>query len=203
MDQSDFNVAHQNQSVESRIVVALERISQAYRVLLWQECKDLSLSPIQVQVLIFLLHHEAPMRKVSYLADEFNMTKATISDTVKSLEQKQLIFKVFGGQDGRSYTIDLTEKGREVAQQRSFFTKEIHASVIDLSQQEKESLLVSLVGIIHHLNNAGVITLQRMCLKCVQYESLNDGKHYCKLLEKELKPTELRIDCPEFEARPS
>ncbi|MBL0262297.1 MAG: MarR family transcriptional regulator, partial [Leptospiraceae bacterium] len=32
-------------------------------------------------------------RKVSYLADEFNMTKATISDTIKTLEQKQLIKK--------------------------------------------------------------------------------------------------------------
>ena len=59
MSKSDFDLVHQNQNVESKIVAALERISQAFRVLLWQESKEFSLTPIQVQVLIFLLHHSA------------------------------------------------------------------------------------------------------------------------------------------------
>lgn len=87
MKRSAFNLAHQNTSVESKIIASLERVSQAFRVLLWNESKEFSLSPIQVQVLIFLLFHSSEKRKVSYLADEFNMTKATISDTIKSLEQ--------------------------------------------------------------------------------------------------------------------
>src|SRR5690554_2520049 len=91
---SDFDLVHQNQSTESKIVASLERIAQAFRVLLWQESKEFSLSPIQVQLLIFLLHHSEEKRKVSYLANEFNMTKATISDTVKTLENKGLISKV-------------------------------------------------------------------------------------------------------------
>ena len=88
---SDFDLEFQNENIESKIIASLERVSQAFRVLLWQESKDFSLSPIQVQVLIFLLHHSVEKKTVSYLADEFNVTKATISDTVKSLEQKQLI----------------------------------------------------------------------------------------------------------------
>lgn len=93
MNTSDFDLNHQNRNTESKIIASLERISQAFRVLLWQQSKEHSLSPIQVQVLIFLLHHSNEKRKVSYLADEFNMTKATISDTVKTLEQKDLFPK--------------------------------------------------------------------------------------------------------------
>src|SRR5690606_3914191 len=101
MNRSDFDPGHQNQSTDSKIIASLERIAQAFRVLLWNESKTNGLSPIQVQVLIFLLHHDEEMRKVSYLASEFNMTKATISDTVKTLEQKGLITKAYNQHDTR------------------------------------------------------------------------------------------------------
>src|SRR5690606_32595860 len=87
MSDSPFDLAYQNKHINGKIIAALERISQAFRVLLWEESKEFALSPIQVQVLIFLLHHSEQKRKVSYLAEEFNMTKATISDTVKTLFQ--------------------------------------------------------------------------------------------------------------------
>ncbi|WP_204332902.1 MarR family winged helix-turn-helix transcriptional regulator, partial [Klebsiella pneumoniae] len=73
------------------------------------------MNPTQVQVLIFLLYHDKEKRKVSYLAAEFNMTKATISDTIKSLEQKDLIEKEYEETDTRSYTIHLTKKGKTIA----------------------------------------------------------------------------------------
>ena len=93
MNYSSFHLTEQNQKIESRIVVALERISESFRVLLWNESKENSLSPIQIQLLIFIQFHAQEKCKVGYLADEFNMTKATISDAIKSLEQKELITK--------------------------------------------------------------------------------------------------------------
>jgi hypothetical protein len=53
MGKSPFDLKHQNENTDSRIIAAMERISQAYRVLLWNESKELSLSPIQIQILIF------------------------------------------------------------------------------------------------------------------------------------------------------
>jgi DNA-binding MarR family transcriptional regulator len=200
MNKSDFDLEFQNQNIESKIVAALERISQAFRVLLWQESKYFSLSPIQVQVLIFLLHHSEEKRKVSYLAEEFNMTKATISDTIKVLEQKKLITKESESADTRSYIIHLTKKGEDTAQKISLFTNEIRTPVDKLHPDDKENLLLGLTGIISHLNKAGVITIQRMCFTCVYYQATNNGqRHFCKLLNKNLKTTDLRIDCPEHQ----
>ena len=62
MKKSAFDLEHQNSSIESKIIASLERVSQAFRVLLWNESKEHSLSPIQVQVLIFLLHHSDQKR---------------------------------------------------------------------------------------------------------------------------------------------
>lgn len=198
MNKSDFDLTHQNKSTESKIVASLERISQAFRVLLWQESKEFSLSPIQVQVLIFLLHHSAEKKKVSYLADEFNMTKATISDTVKALEEKELIYKETESHDTRSYMIHLTLKGTEIAKQNSLFTREIRTPIDKLSKDDKENLLLSLLNIIKHLNQSGVITIQRMCSTCSHYQTQENGqKHFCKLLNQKLQSTDLRVDCPD------
>jgi DNA-binding MarR family transcriptional regulator len=197
---SDFDLAFQNENIESKIIAALERISQAFRVLLWQESKDFSLSPIQVQVLIFLLHHSEEKSTVSYLANEFNMTKATISDTIKSLEEKQLIKKTTQQHDTRSYTIHLTVKGKNIALKTSLFSKEIKTPIDKLHGDDKENLLFSLMNIIGHLNQSGVITIQRMCFNCTYYQSSANGqKHFCKLINQQLPATELRLDCTEHE----
>jgi DNA-binding MarR family transcriptional regulator len=202
MKKSDFDLQHQNQSTESRIVAALEKISQAFRVLLWQESRDFALSPIQVQVLIFLLYHSEEKRKVSYLAGEFNMTKATISDTIKALDQKGLIRKAYEPNDTRSYIMHLTERGRDIAAKTSLFTREIHTPIDQLHADDKENLLLSLLNIIRHLNKAGVITIQRMCMTCAYYQPSENGqKHFCKLLNQNLLVTDLRIDCPEHKMK--
>ncbi|WP_262245620.1 MarR family winged helix-turn-helix transcriptional regulator [Parapedobacter soli] len=196
MSHSDFDP--QNQRMDSKIIASLERIAQAFRVLLWTESKEHALSPIQVQVLIFLLHHSEEKRKVSYLASEFNMTKATISDTVKSLEQKGLISKEYTERDTRSYAIRLSDKGKDIASQTSLFTRELRAPLDELDAGDKENLLLSLIGIIRHLNRVGVITPQRMCFTCSHYRPGSGGQgHFCQLLNQSLAPTELRVDCAE------
>ncbi len=198
MNQSDFDPHYQSRNTESKIVASLERISQAFRVLLWNESKEFSLSPIQVQVLIFLLYHSEEKRKVSYLAAEFNMTKATISDTIKSLDKKGLITREHEQHDTRSYIIHLSEKGKKVANQTSLFTREIQVPIERLDADDKENLLVSLMGVIRHLNKAGVITKQRMCFSCAHYHpNYHGAKHFCGLLNQQLEGAELRVDCPE------
>jgi len=197
---SPFDLNHQNNNVDSRIIAALERIAQAFRVLLWNESKEYSLSPIQLQVLIFLLHHSEEKRKVSYLANEFNMTKATISDSVKVLEEKKLIKKEYEPHDTRSYILHLSVKGKEIAKQTALFSSELLVPIAKLHSNDKMSLLLSLMSMIQHLNKVGVISIQRMCKTCSHYSPAKGSQpHYCSLLNQNLAESELRIDCPEHE----
>jgi DNA-binding MarR family transcriptional regulator len=202
MKKSVFDLEQQDSSIEGKIVASLERVSQAFRVLLWNESKEFSLSPIQVQVLIFLLYHSDEKRKVSYLADEFGVTKATISETIKTLEQKLLIKKEYEQHDTRSYIIHLSEKGKTIAEQTSLFAKQIQVPIDNLPSTEKENLLLSLLDIIRHLNKSGIITIQRMCFTCHFYKSNKDGQeHFCELLNTKLADSELQIDCAEHKQK--
>jgi DNA-binding MarR family transcriptional regulator len=165
--------------------------------LLWQESKGHALTPIQIQVLIFLNFHSREKCKVSYLAKEFNMAKATISETIKILELKKLITKEFIPSDTRSYIILLTNKGKDIAEKTSFFSTEIFKPIDQLNPDDKEIMLLSLLDIIRHLNRRGVITIQRMCLTCKYYQSSDNETHFCHLLNQKLNVSDLRIDCPE------
>ncbi|MBC9798495.1 MarR family winged helix-turn-helix transcriptional regulator [Sinomicrobium weinanense] len=198
MKDSPFDPDFQHLSTAHKIVVALERISEAFRVLLWEESKSFGLSPTQIQILIFLNYHDEGKRKVSYIAREFNMTKATVSDSVKVLEQKKLITKEYLPHDTRSYIIHLSETGKAIAEKTALFTQEIQKPVQRLPPAHKEGLLRSLMDIIHHLNKSGVITIQRMCFSC-RYYSGKGNAHYCNLLQTPLTDSELRVDCPEHE----
>lgn len=198
MKHSSFNLNEQNQKIESRIVVALERISEAFRVLLWNESKENSLSPIQIQILIFIHFHALEKCKVGYLADEFNMTKATISDSVRVLLSKELVTKETDPIDTRSYLLSLTDEGKNIAKKASFFASSIEQPIEKLTQEQKTIMLNGLLKLIYDLNKSGIITIQRMCFTCSNYQ-LEKGVHYCKLLKSQLAENELRVDCPEHE----
>jgi DNA-binding MarR family transcriptional regulator len=195
---SSFDLNRQNKNTESKIVVALERISEAFRVLLWNESKENSLSPIQIQLLIFIQFHAQEKCKVGYLADEFNMTKATISDSVRVLLAKDLVIKETDPNDTRSYTLSLTTKGKQIAEKASFFASSIEKPIEKLLEEQKTVILNGLLQMIYDLNKAGIITIQRMCFTCSFYNGTN-GIHYCNLLKTKLAESEIRVDCPEHE----
>ncbi len=198
MASSSFDPVHQSRDIDSRIVAALERLSEAFRVLLWNEAKQHGVSPIQVQMLAFLRFHPEVRRNVSSLAQEFNMTKATISDAVKTLEQKGFLSRRTLEHDARAQSLDLTPEGIELADKTSDFAAPVVERVASLSQGQKEGLLTSLLQVIYQLNQAGILTVQRMCFTC-RFHRQSGLSHYCELLKKPLAVSELRLDCPEHE----
>lgn len=199
MSNSVFDPSHQLHSVESKIIVSLERISEAFKVLLWEDSKTHALTPIQVQILIFCLFQDADKRKGKQLASELNVTKATVSDAVKALEQKGFISKSTESGDARSYIIDLTDRGKEVAEKVSLFANPLHSPIERLTEEKKGILLKSLLDLIANLQSAGIISINRMCLSCKYYEQTLEG-HFCNLLKQNLTDHSLRIDCPEYES---
>jgi DNA-binding MarR family transcriptional regulator len=196
--ESTFNPEYQASNTASKVVAALERLSEAFRVLLWQEAKQHGVSPIQVQILTFLLHYPEKLRTVTYLATYFNMTKATISDAIKTLESKALLSRKEDKSDNRSHTLHLTREGRVLGKKVERFADPMLAPVNNISPEKQADLLEHLLGLIKELNDQLVITPQRMCLNCRFYEKKGKG-HYCNLVQSPLRSADLRVECPEFD----
>lgn len=198
MDESVFDPQAQISNPDLKIIASLERLSEGFRVLLWEKAKVMGISPIQIQILIFIQFHGDEKCKVSFLAQEFCLTKPTVSEAVKSLEQKGFIERQTEITDTRSHTIHLTEAGKSVVAQTANFANPMLGSIADLPSDEKGVLLEQLLAVVGQLQRAGIISMQRMCFSCRFYQKNGDG-HFCRFLNKSLKNRELRLDCGEFE----
>ncbi len=194
--------ARQQVHIESKIVVALERIAEAFRVLRWKKGLAYQLSPLQLQAMVFLLYHSRDKRSVSYLAREFNVTKATMSEAIRVLKAKKLVRTTPDKDDTRRQWLSLTAQGQEAAQDLAHFSDPAHVPIQHLSSTAKEQLLHSLLLILDYLLDQKIIALQRMCLSCIYFRpgGKNQAAH-CALLQKALAPSDLRVDCPDHVAK--
>lgn len=195
---SVFNLDNQNASLDNKIVAGLERLSQVFRILLWEKAKEYSLSPIQIQLLIFIQHHSKEKTTISYLAQEFNFTKPTISDAIKVLEQKKLIKKYTDNTDTRSYSIQLTIEGENIVTQTENYANPLTTIIAKANEKDKVVLWQNISTLIIKLNKLEVISVQRTCFNCKHY-SIKSKTNFCNLLNQKLDIKDIRIDCEEFE----
>lgn len=138
-----------SKDADDAIIDGFEQITQAFRILLSEQARKHDLSPLQVQLLIHL-RREGEVR-VSSLAQHFSLTKATISEAIKSLESKNIIGKHKDPADARSYAIRLTEWGANIAHIASFYTEPLRRILAPVAVQEKEILLKNIIGILRKL----------------------------------------------------
>jgi len=200
MKESTFNPEQQEKNISSKIVAGLERVSEVFKILLWKKAKWVGLSPIQIQILIFIAFHKHNLCNVSHLAKEFNVTKPTVSDAIRILDKKKLIVKDFSSSDSRSYLISLSNLGNDLVSQTNDFSNPLKKEIDRFSPSELESLFGTLSHLIYKLNRNGILSVQRTCYGCKFYEKQNEN-NFCNLLQKKLLSTEIRLDCPEFEEK--
>lgn len=202
---SIFNVVHQHQDLDSKIAAALERLSQAFRVLLWEKNKAHNLSPIQIQFLVHLLYHAAEKSTIGQLAKEFSLTPATVSDAITSLEKKKLVTREWWETDRRVASVALTAEGKKTARKLSTWANVVQENIADFDAAEKVVVMKFLMRLIESLQQTGVITIARMCITCKFFQPHAHPEatalHHCKLLDKALANSDLRLDCAEHEIK--
>nr|WP_262903085.1 MarR family winged helix-turn-helix transcriptional regulator [Sphingobacterium sp. GVS05A] len=187
-------------AIDRKIVSALEKVSQVLRTLAWKKATEQSINPIQLQILLFLLQHPEQQVSVSLLSGTFNISKASISDTIKLLERKMLIEKVYDPSDSRKFTIQLLAKGRKSALEAALFDRALLSGIGEMAAIDKENLFSALSQLLHNLYRVNVISHQRMCQTCQHYRK-KENLHYCNLLQQYMAVAVLQIDCPEHLAQ--
>lgn len=185
--------------LEAKLLNGLERLSEVLKSLLWEKAKVYGISPIQIQILLFVANHKNDICNVSYLAKEFNITKATISDAVKILLKKELLKKDLSPIDKRRFNLALTSKGEEIIGNLNDYALPISDSLAGFDKKDLTSLFENISKLIFQLNKVGIIQVQRTCFGCRHYSGDHKNEHYCNLLNEKLRSVEIRLDCNEYE----
>lgn len=181
-------------ALDLTVVDALERLSEALRVLLWRQAGVHKLSPIQLQFLQFVSLEPGARTNVTDLARRFNLTKPTVSEAVRTLEQKQLLVRQQDAVDQRRQHLQLTEQGVRVVAQIEGLSAPLVQAVTSLGPA-RAPLAASLMDLIAQLQAAGVITVPRMCATCRHYRTDGPTGHYCRFLDQPLEAYQRRLNC--------
>lgn len=184
--------------LDVRLAAALERVSQAVRVMRFDAAHARGLSPAQLSVLEILATAPPVRRRVSALATELDLTAPTVSDAVAALRRKGLVVSSPAAV-GRGQRLDLTDAGRRLVDDVGRWDAPLLDALGPLPPATKESALVALLDVVGGLQRSGVITVARMCTTCRFFERTG-GVPRCGLLDAPLPPQALRVDCPEHES---
>ncbi|MEZ5690456.1 MAG: MarR family winged helix-turn-helix transcriptional regulator [Rickettsiales bacterium] len=193
-----FDRDEQESDRRAKIIVGIERLSTLFRAILWEEAKMYRLSPLQMQILLFISYHDIEQCNVTTISKEFAVTKATVSDAVKSLLEKELLKKQ-GGEDARGFSLSLSRDGKKYVKKLSPFTDFFAKSFDKASEEEIGKMWEGMLLLIGYLQNTDVIPV-RMCFSCKNFgkEHPKGKPHYCHLMQKPLKINDIRLDCAEY-----
>ncbi len=189
-------------AIDTRISQSIQKLIQVQRVLLWDIVKKYNLSPLQTQFILFLSSHSSDLRRVSALADEFDLTRATVSDAVKSLEKKGIIKKTRTENDKRFFLLELTGKGKQISKKIDNWQKVIITCIKKISTRDKEIVYGFMVELIKSLFDNGVISTARMCLTCGNIVPGTAGRpNMCKVTQRSFYNNDVNFNCGSYAAK--
>ncbi len=187
-------------NTEKKIVYLLERISQVFKVLQWELAKKRKLTPLQIQILLFLKNRKQKECVPSRIAEELGLTKATLSESISALEKKGLIRKAVSDRDRRFNTLSMTLSGRKVVKELSSVENLFERYLERFNEADKKNSLKFLINIITSLYFDGYIRVARLCCTCqhFQKDAINRGLHFCSLTGRELRTEDINLDCASY-----
>jgi DNA-binding MarR family transcriptional regulator len=190
-----------DEGVDAKLVGALDRAGHALDAELRRGARAQGLTTTQARVLFRLSAEPIERRRIGALAAEFDVRQPTVSDAVSALERKGLVRRRPARDDARAVDLELTARGRRLAAAMAQWDERVRASLDELAGARKEAALSLLLELLADLNRRGVIAEARMCTTCRFFRRRGNSRPYCRLLEIELAPADLRVDCPEHEPR--
>ncbi|WP_423391248.1 MarR family winged helix-turn-helix transcriptional regulator [Burkholderia sp. LMG 21824] len=180
-----------------RVTHSLLRLSTAMRSQAWDWAEGAGLTPTQGEILVLLLQRKGPMR-LGEIARETQLTAATTSDAVSTLETKGLVEKRRALDDGRALAVRLSARGRTAAKKALQWPEFLTKAVGKLGADEQGALYRALLKTLRELQVAGATPPQRMCVTCAHFQPGKLSKktvHHCAALDISMSDSDLRLDC--------
>ncbi|MCX7929468.1 MAG: MarR family transcriptional regulator [Chlorobi bacterium] len=190
-------------ATDPHIIAAVERLSAVVRSLQWSAAYAEGLYPAQLQTLQICASRQSEGLTLSTLAAELNVSSASMGDTVSALERKGLLIRKSNPRDRRAVVVELTDEGRRVLDRVQQWDTPLRGALEALPEARRETGYEFLLEVLRQLWHNGVITMPRMCLTCrwLHYDKRSYIATYrCQLLEMELVPLQLRLECPDHQS---
>ena len=154
------------------------------------------LNPTQRAVLDYLGRANRFSRSPSHVAEYLGTTRGTVSQSFKSLVQKNYVTEHRSELDKRTIRFEFTSSGRDVSNADNYLMDALN----DCTDGEKDALRSSLRAILGKVISKNKGRSFGLCKTCAHHLHTPDGG-YCKLLAESLLPHEIHQICFEQETK--
>jgi DNA-binding MarR family transcriptional regulator len=149
--------------IDDRISFLMHRIDAQLAVICNPHFRHLDVVLHNSRMLVILL--EAGQARVADLVSRMVLPQSTISHQLRELERRELISRKTAAHDSRSTIVQLTAKGRRVAEQCNALSTEVYAAMVEgLSAADIERLRAQLRSMFSRLEKLRVDKLSERAL---------------------------------------
>lgn len=184
--------------VPAKVVVALDRLARGMRSHRQSVASEAGITVLQAELLRTLADGQPPPAFAGPLAVELGVSQPTVSDSLAALERKGYVQRTETPQDRRRSTFLLTAAGTQLATELLSLDAALLPGVTRLAGPEQDQLLTTLLSLITCLLHSGALAVARTCPTCQFFDETGTGPR-CALLQVDLAPSDLRVNCPEHQ----
>jgi DNA-binding MarR family transcriptional regulator len=189
---------YQSMSTDIREVHDLiERLGNLVRADVRAVCNDYGVRPVQLEVLRFLTQCNRYSDTPQAVTEFLGLTKGTVSQTIKVLEQKGLLGKQADVADRRLVHLKPTLKGRRLVE-RTVPAKSLVSGLQQLAGPETKAVEKGLRDLLQSIQKANGYKTFAPCHSC-RFNQQHDGHYICGLTQVPLMDREVVQICREHQ----
>ena len=177
--------------MKNKAHIWLERLSSLRLSLLRQAATKVGLQAIHAEILEYLDKSNKYSNTGLALSEFLGVTKGSVSQSLKLLEEKGLVDKVPCATDKRYSRLSLSKKGRETLNKVQKETPELP----DMADQ----FVPGFRDILVNWQMKNKLRTFGLCITCKYNERLDNGKYLCGLTQEKLTRLDTQKICREHE----
>lgn len=175
----------------------IERLGNLVRADVRAVCNESGVRPVQLEVLRFLTQCNRYSDTPQAVTEFLGLTKGTVSQTIKVLEQKDLLSKQDDVTDKRLVHLKPTPKGRRLVE-RTVPAKSLVSGLQQLAGPKSKAVEKVLRDLLQTIQKANGYKTFAPCHSC-RFNLRRDGRYFCGLTQEPLKDREVVLICREHQ----
>ena len=175
----------------------IERLGNLVRADVRAVCNEYGVRPVQLEALGFLTQCNRYSDTPQAVSEFLGLTKGTVSQTLKILEQKGLLRKRGDTKDKRLVHLKPTAKGRQLVE-RAVPAESLRLGVEKLSKSDGQVTIEALRVLLRSVQKANDLKTFAPCHTC-RFNQKHEGNYFCELTQEPLAESDVTLLCREHQ----
>ncbi|WP_457668969.1 MarR family winged helix-turn-helix transcriptional regulator [Thiolapillus sp.] len=175
----------------------IERLGNLVRADVRARCHAQGVRPVQFEALNYLSQCNRYSDTPQAVAEYLGLTKGTVSQTLKVLEEKSLLLKEQDSNDKRVVHLKPTARGLQLVGQVTP-SEYVASGIENLPVKQQQETVMVLQRLLRAIQKVNGLKTFAPCHTC-RFNQRRENGHFCELTQEPLSEPDIRLLCREHQ----